>query len=170
MTATDLGVVSSQAALKAANLTPENVDTVIFGNVIQSSKDAAYLSRHVGLRIGLPQHVPALTVNRLCGSGFQAIISAAHEILTGDAHIALAGGAESMSQAPFAVRNIRFGTQLGGNYEFEDTLWQGLTDQLIKTPMGITAENLGAKYNVTRAECDEFSLKSQTRWRLGWCV
>jgi acetyl-CoA acyltransferase 2 len=134
--------------------------------VIQSSKDVAYLARHVGIRIGLQQHIPALSINRLCGSGFQSIISAAHEILNGEAHVAVAGGTESMSQAPFAVRNIRFGTGLGKKYEFEDTLWEGLTDNQIKTPMGVTAENLGAKYGVSRQEADEFALRSQTRWRL----
>lgn len=163
---TEMGAIAARAALQASKVGPEHVDTVVFGNVIQSSKDAAYLARHIGLKIGLPQHVPALTVNRLCGSGFQSIVNVAHEILLSEAHIGVAGGTENMSQAPYAARNIRFGTTLGGKYEFEDTLWEGLTDQLIKTPMGITAENLGAKYGITRQQCDEYSLKSQTRWRL----
>lgn len=164
--ATDLAEIASRAALKSASINPENVDHVIFGNVIQSSKDAAYLARHVGLRIGLPENVPAVTVNRLCGSGFEAIIQGAQQIICGDSHVVLAGGTESMTQAPFTVRGVRFGVPLGSNVGFEDTLWQGLTDWHINTPMGMTAENLGAKYNVTRREADEYALKSQNRWRL----
>ncbi|CAK5076745.1 unnamed protein product [Meloidogyne enterolobii] len=165
-TATDLAEIVSKAALKASSISPENIDHVIFGNVIQSSKDAAYLARHVGLRVEIPVHVPAVTVNRLCGSGFEAIVQAAQQIISGDSKVVLAGGTESMSQAPFAVRNIRFGSQLGVNYEFEDVLWQGLVDQQIKMPMGITAENLGEKYKITRQEADEYAAKSQQRWRL----
>jgi len=172
MSATDLSEVSSRAALKSASISPEYIDHVIIGNVIQSSKDAAYLARHVALRIGLPVPTPAVTVNRLCGSGFEAIIQACHQILTGDSKVVLAGGTESMSQAPYAVRGIRWGVPLGVNPPFEDVLWQGLTDWGCNTPMGVTAENLGAKYNVTRAECDEYAHRSQTRWRLanngGW--
>jgi acetyl-CoA acyltransferase 2 len=164
--ATDLAEIAARAALKSASIGPEHVDHVIFGNVIQSSKDAAYLARHVGLRIGLPQETPAVTINRLCGSGFQAVIDAALQILAGDSHVVIAGGTENMSQAPFAVRGTRFGVPLGQSVEFEDTLWQGLTDQHIKTPMGITAETLGAKYGVTRKDADEYALKSQSRWRL----
>nr|CAD2157036.1 unnamed protein product [Meloidogyne enterolobii] len=165
-TATDLAEIVSKAALKASSISAENIDHVIFGNVIQSSKDAAYLARHVGLRVEIPVHVPAVTVNRLCGSGFEAIVQAAQQIISGDSKVVLAGGTESMSQAPFAVRNIRFGSQLGVNYEFEDVLWQGLIDQQIKMPMGITAENLGEKYKITRQEADEYAAKSQQRWRL----
>ncbi|KAI6171542.1 hypothetical protein M3Y97_01027900 [Aphelenchoides bicaudatus] len=165
-TATDLAEHAGRAALSAASIKPEKIDHVIFGNVIQSSKDAAYLARTVGLRVGVPIEKPAVTVNRLCGSGFEAVVEAARQIIVGDSRVVLAGGTESMSQAPFVVRNTRFGTTLGQNYEFEDVLWQGLTDQHIKTPMGVTAENLGAKYGITRKEADEFSLKSQSRWRL----
>lgn len=163
--ATDLAVVAGRAALEAGKVKPEAIDHVIFGNVIQSSKDAIYLTRHVGLRLGIPQSVPALTVNRLCGSGFQAIVSAAQEILTKDSTLVLAGGSENMSETPFAVRNVRFGTSLGAKYEFEDVLWCGLTDSYINTPMGMTAEKLGAQYKVTRANADAFALRSQTLWR-----
>jgi acetyl-CoA acyltransferase 2 len=165
-TATDLAEHAARAAVSAASIKPEKIDHVIFGNVIQSSKDAAYLARTVGLRVGVPIETPALTINRLCGSGFDAIIQGARQILVGDSRVVLAGGTESMSQAPFVVRNIRFGTALGSNYEFEDVLWQGLTDQHIKTPMGVTAENLAEKVGVSRKEADEYSLKSQNRWRL----
>lgn len=139
---------------------------LFLGNVIQSSKCAAYLARHAGLKIGLPTNTPALTLNRLCGSGFQSIVEAAQQIIVGDSNVVIAGGTESMSQAPFVVRDVRFGTSLGKPYEFEDSLWNGLTDQYAKIPMGLTAEKLGEMYNLTRAECDEFALRSQTRWRL----
>uniref|UniRef100_A0A915DBW6 Uncharacterized protein n=1 Tax=Ditylenchus dipsaci TaxID=166011 RepID=A0A915DBW6_9BILA len=144
--ATDMAEIASRAAIKSASISPEHVDHVIFGNVIQSSKDAAYLARHVGLRVGY--------------------YYGAQQILAGDSHVVLAGGTESMTQAPFSVRGVRFGVPLGTNVAFEDSLWQGLTDWQINTPMGMTAENLGEKYKVTRQEADEFALKSQNRWRL----
>src|SRR5690606_27037653 len=111
--ATDLGVHAARAALAQAKLDPALVDHTIFGNVVQSSADAIYLARHVGLRAGVPIEKPAVTVNRLCGSGFEAITQAAGLILTGQATTVLAGGTESMSQAPYVLRNARFGTALG---------------------------------------------------------
>ncbi|KAI6242411.1 3-ketoacyl-CoA thiolase, mitochondrial [Aphelenchoides fujianensis] len=158
-TATDLAEHAARAAIAAASIKPEKIDHVLFGNVIQSSKDAAYLARTVGLRVEVPIDKPAVTVNRLCGSGFEAIIEGARQILVGDSKVILAGGTESMSQSPFGV-------PLGTSVEFEDALWQGLTDQHIKTPMGITAENLGEKYGITRNEVDDYALKSQKRWSL----
>ncbi|KAK6183066.1 hypothetical protein SNE40_010614 [Patella caerulea] len=164
LTSTDLASLATQGALASGNVNPEKVNSVTFGNVIQSSNDAAYLARHVGLKCGVPTESPALTVNRLCGSGFQAIVNGAQEIELGECDIVLVGGTENMSQAPFAVRNIRFGTRLGQDLKLEDTLWAGLTDSYISLPMGITAENLAKKYNITRQECDEFAFKTQTRW------
>jgi acetyl-CoA acyltransferase 2 len=105
-----------------------------------------------------------LTVNRLCGSGFQSIVNAIHEISIGESKIVLTGGSDSMSQAPFAVRNMRFGTRLGAPYNMEDTLWTSLTDLHSKTPMGVTAENLAEKYSITRDDTDAFSLRSQQSW------
>ncbi|CAF1060796.1 unnamed protein product [Adineta ricciae] len=163
--ATHLQELANRAALKQAKLSPEAIDSTIVGNVMQSSSDAAYIARHAALRAGVPVHVPALTVNRLCGSGFQSIVSGGQEIQLGDSNIVLCGGAESMSQAPYAVRNIRFGTKLGQDLKLEDTLWQGLTDEYAKTPMGITAENLAKKYNVTRQDTDQYALQSQQRWK-----
>ncbi|VDN57891.1 unnamed protein product [Dracunculus medinensis] len=165
-TATDLAEIAARAALQEAAIKPENVDHVVFGNTIQSSRDASYLARHVALRIGLPHSIPAVTINRLCGSGFQSIIDACLQIKCGDSKIVLTGGTESMSQAPFIVRNVRFGTTFGADYMFEDSLWQGLTDEFIKMPMAITAENLGVLYKLTRNDVDEFANRSQTRWRL----
>lgn len=164
MSCTDLTEIAAKAALESANVKPEAVTSVVVGNVIQSSSDAPYIARHVGLRIGVPVHVPALTVNRLCGSGFQAIINAAQEILLGESDIAVCGGAENMSMVPFAVRNARFGTTLGVDLKLEDILWHGLTDAHIKMPMAVTAENLAVKYNLRRDEVDEVALRSQTRW------
>uniref|UniRef100_A0AC35U7K7 3-ketoacyl-CoA thiolase, mitochondrial n=1 Tax=Rhabditophanes sp. KR3021 TaxID=114890 RepID=A0AC35U7K7_9BILA len=164
--ATDLATIAAQAALKDASLEPEHVDHIVFGNVIQSSKDSIYLSRHVGLKIGLQESTPAVVVNRLCGSGFQSIVDASHQIISGDSQIVISGGTESMSQSPFIVRGTRFGTTLGKPIEFEDSLWSGLTDSYIKTPMGLTAEKLGAMYKVTRADADNYALQSQTRWKL----
>lgn len=162
---TDLAVHSSKAAIAAANIDPAIVDTVVFGNVAQTSSDAAYLARHVGLKVGVPVPTPALTVNRLCGSGFQAVVSAALEILNGEASVALCGGTESMTQAPFALRNIRFNNpKLGEALKLEDTLWGALTDTHVNLPMAITAENLSEKYGITRQQCDEWALTSQQKW------
>ncbi|XP_053304207.1 3-ketoacyl-CoA thiolase, mitochondrial [Spea bombifrons] len=163
--ATDLGEIAAKAALAAGNVAPDLVDSVIFGNVAQTSSDAIYLARHVGLRVGVPIPVPALTVNRLCGSGFQSIVNGCQEIGLRESEVVMCGGAENMSQSPYAVRNIRFGTKLGMDLKMEDTLWAGLTDSHIKTPMAITAENLGEKYNIRREDCDKYAFQSQQRWK-----
>jgi len=163
--ATHLQELANRAAFKQAKLSPEAIDSTVVGNVSQTSSDAMYIARHAALRAGVPVHAPALTVNRLCGSGFQSIISGAQDIELGDSHVVLCGGTESMSQAPFAVRNTRFGTKLGQDLKLEDTLWQGLTDEYCKTPMGITAENLAKKYNVSRQDADQYALQSQQRWK-----
>jgi acetyl-CoA acyltransferase 2 len=161
--ATDLAVVAAEAAIARSGVPKESIDEVVFGNVIQTSADAIYLARHVGLRAGLPIGVPALTVNRLCGSGLQAILSAAQSLTLGNANYALAGGSENMSQAPPVVRGARKGFHLGANVAFEDSLWTALIDSYGNTPMAITAENLAKKYKVSREECDEFALASQER-------
>jgi acetyl-CoA acyltransferase 2 len=164
LTATDLQVVAAKAALVAAGVNPENVDHVIIGNVAHTSADAIYMARHVGLRSEVPIATPALTVNRLCGSGFQAIVNGAQEILLGDAEIVLVGGTENMSQAPHATRGLRWGTRLGSNPALEDTLWSSLTDSYAGCAMGITAENLATQYSITREQCDEYALRSQQAW------
>jgi acetyl-CoA acyltransferase 2 len=166
VTATELGVVSTKAALAQANLDPALVDQVYFGNVIASSNDAAYLARHVGLQSGLPVGTPALTINRLCGSGFETVIQGAKSILTGEAQIAVCGGTENMSMAPLQANGLhaRWGVPLGKGLQMEDALWSGLTDSYAKTPMGVTAENLAKQYNISRQECDEFAIRSQQLW------
>lgn len=163
LTATDLAVAAASEAIARSGVPNERFDEVVFGNVIQTSADAIYLARHVGLRAGLPIGVPALTVNRLCGSGLQAILSAAQSLALGTATYALAGGAENMSQAPHVVRGARKGFHLGQQVAFEDSLWTALIDSYGNTPMAITAENLAKKYGVTREESDAFALASQER-------
>lgn len=163
--ATDLAEHAAKAALATGGVAPELVNSVIMGNVMQSSADAPYIARHVGLRCGIPIPVPALTVNRLCGSGFQSIINGTQEISLKESEVVLCGGSESMSQAPYAVRNIRFGTKFGFDLKLEDTLWAGLTDLHVKIPMGITAENLAEKYELTREDCDKYAHQTQQRWK-----
>lgn len=157
--------IAAQAALKDANLTPDKVDTVVIGTIMPHTQtDGGYLARHVSLHCGIPIERPALAVNRLCGSGFQSVVNGAQDIIVGGAKVVLTGGVESMSLAPYIVRNIRFGTALGKNYELEDSLWAGLTDSYCKLPMALTAEKLGEKFNVTRQKTDEFSYASQQKW------
>jgi len=163
-TANDLQTIANVAALAQAGVAPELADTTVVGNVMQSSTDAAYLARHAALRAGCKDTIPALTVNRLCGSGFEAVAQVATDIALGKATIGIAGGAENMSQAPYALRDARFGTRLGVDLKLEDTLWAGLTDQYIKLPMGITAENLAEKYNLTMADANAYAVQTQQRW------
>src|SRR4029077_18731900 len=167
-TATDLGVLAAQCAIARAGLAPADIEHVIFGNVVQTSTDAAYLARQVGRRAGLPVETPAVTVNRLCGSGFEAIVQAAHRILLGEAHAVLAGGTESMSQAPYVLRGARWGTRLGQPPGLEDSLWDSLRDAQCGLTMGETAENLGQRYGVTRADADAYALSSQLRAKAAW--
>nr|CAD7393291.1 unnamed protein product [Timema cristinae] len=164
--ALELQAVAAKAALAAGGVKPENIDSVVIGNVLMASApDGGFLPRHVLLRSGIPVDRPALGVNRLCGSGFQSIINGAQFILVGDSKVVLTGGTDNMSQSPFAVRNIRFGTTLGSPLELEDTLWSGLTDTYCKLPMALTAEKLSEQFGITRDDTDKFSLRSQTLWK-----
>ena len=164
LSATDLGVEASRAALEQAGLDASHVNHVIFGNVQQTAADAIYHARHVGLRAGVPNDAPALTVNRLCGSGFQAVVNGAQEILLGHADVCLVGGAENMSNAPHAVFGARWGMAFGRPPALEDTLWLALTDSYCATPMGMTAENLAVKYEITREASDAYAVRSQQAW------
>jgi acetyl-CoA acyltransferase 2 len=164
LSATELAVHAGKAALAAARVDPAQVGHVIFGNVLQTSPDAIYLARHVGLRAGVPEAVPALTVNRLCGSGFEAIIQAAMFILTGQAEVVLAGGTESMSQAPLVMRQARWGFPFGKPPPLEDSLWSALTDSYVGLPMALTAEQLAVDHGLTQGQVDEFAVLSQQRW------
>eukprot|EP01061_Rhynchopus_euleeides_P037860 TRINITY_DN65149_c0_g1_i1.p2 TRINITY_DN65149_c0_g1~~TRINITY_DN65149_c0_g1_i1.p2 ORF type:complete len:418 (+),score=160.04 TRINITY_DN65149_c0_g1_i1:120-1256(+) len=162
VSATELGVASSKAALEQAGMNPDQVDEVIFGNVCQSSPDAIYLARHIGLKCGVPKEAAALTVNRLCGSGFESIIQGAKQIMLGESKVVLAGGAENMSMCPHSIYGARQGSGLPlGGGKLVDSLWEGLIDSHTKTPMGVTAENLATQYNISQQEVDEFSVRSQ---------
>lgn len=166
MTATDLGVEASKAAIASSGVDPAAIGASIWGSVAQTSTDAPYMGRHVGLRSGMAIESSAITLNRLCGSGFQSVVSAAEQIMLGQADIVLAGGAESMSQSPLSVYGhaVRFGHRLGMDLQLQDTLWAALTDSYAQIPMGLTAENLAEKYGVTREDADAYGLGSQQRW------
>ena len=164
LTATDLGVHAAKAALAQAGLPSEDYGHVVFGNVAQTSADAIYLARHIGLRAGLPVAVPALTVNRLCGSSFDAIVQGARLLASGEAEVVLVGGTESMSQAPLIIRNARGGYGFGKPPPIEDSLWTGLTDSYAGLPMAMTAEKLAEQYRITQDEVDEYSVLSQRRF------
>ncbi|KAF4527318.1 hypothetical protein B566_EDAN001094 [Ephemera danica] len=163
---TELQTVAAQAALASGNIKPENVDSTVIGNVLgMTSKDGGYMPRHVMLKCGVPISKPALTVSRLCGSGFQSVVSGAQNILCGDSSVVLTGGVDNMSQAPHMVRNIRFGLGLGQQLELEDSLWSALTDTYCNLPMALTAEKLAEQYKISRDDVEEFSLRSQANWK-----
>ncbi len=161
VSAIELAAVASREALSRSGVAPDRVDQIIFGNVMQTSGDAIYGARHIGLQAGLPVPVPALTVNRLCGSGIQAVINATEQILLGEARIILAGGTENMSQAPHVIRGARRGFKLGQG-ALEDTLMVGLLDTQCGLYMAQTAEKLAGKYGVSREEQDEYALRSHS--------
>ena len=166
--AIDLGAVAARHALERAGVPPAQIGHTVFGNALQTSADAIYLARHVALKAGLPVEVPAVTVNRLCGSGFEAITQGAQLILLGEADAVLAGGAESMSQAPHVVRGARWGLRLGPSAPLEDLLWESLKDPQCGFSMAETAENLADKYALTRLEVDEYAYVSQQRAQQAW--
>jgi acetyl-CoA acyltransferase 2 len=159
-TAIDLGAAASKEAIRRAGTEPADFDHVIFGNVMQTSADALYGARHVGLKAGLPMETPAVTVNRLCGSGMESITQAAQRILPGEARVVLAGGMENMSQAPHVIRGARTGFRLGEG-QLEDSLMSGLFDTYCGFSMSETAENLAAEQGITRRASDEYALRSQ---------
>src|SRR2546429_784438 len=142
VSAIELGIIASKGAIERSRVDPNLIDQIVMGNVIQSSKDAVYLPRHIGLKVGIPIETPALVVNRLCGSGFQAIVTAAEMLLLGDGQIALTGGAENMTQAPHVLRGARSGYKFGQAPQLEDSLWEALIDTYTGCGMAITAENL----------------------------
>ena len=165
--AIELGAIAARAAMERTKVAPADVDHVVFGNVLQTSSDAVYGARHVGLKAGVPIEVPALTVNRLCGSGIQAAISGGQLIRLGEADIVLTGGTESMSQAPHVIRGLRNGLRLGQG-QLEDTLWTALLDTHCGCTMAATAENCAAKYGVSRQEQDCYAIRSQRLADAAW--
>jgi acetyl-CoA acetyltransferase family protein len=160
ISAIDLAAIAAKEALSRSGVDPERVDHVIVGNALQTSADAIYGARHVGLKAGVPKHVPALTVNRLCGSGIQSIINAAEQIELGEAQTVLAGGMENMSQAPHVIRGARKGFKLGQG-AIEDSLMVALLDSYCGLYMAQTSDNLARKYDISREAQDEYALRSQ---------
>ena len=167
VTAIDLGVVAAKEALARSGTEPAEVDHVIFGNALQTSGDAIYGARHVGLKAGVPREVPALTVNRLCGSGFESIVQGAQRILLGEATTVLAGGMENMSQAPHVIRGARKGLRLGQG-QLEDSLMVALLDSWCGLYMAQTSDRVAAKYGISREEQDGYALSSQERAAAAW--
>jgi acetyl-CoA acetyltransferase family protein len=167
VSAIDLGVVAAKEALARSATDPADVDHVIFGNALQTSGDAIYGARHVGLKAGVPKEVPALTVNRLCGSGFESIVQGAQRILLGEATTVLAGGMENMSQAPHVIRGARKGLRLGQG-QLEDSLMVALLDSWCGLYMAQTSDRVAAKYGISREEQDEYALSSQRRAAAAW--
>jgi len=158
----DLGTMVTTEALKRAGLTPQDVQHVVFGQVMQTSARDNMLSRVIALKADIPSEVPALTLNRLCGSGVQAIVSAAQMMKLGEASITVAGGAECMSNVPYHDHGVRWGKKMGANTQ-EDALTLGLSDGMGEYHMGITAENVAERHQVTRQDMDELSLTSHQR-------
>ncbi|HEX6536004.1 MAG TPA: acetyl-CoA C-acetyltransferase [Gemmatimonadaceae bacterium] len=166
--AIDLTVFAARAAMERGGVEPAEIQHAVFGNVMQTTSDAIYFARHVALKSGCPIETPALTVNRLCGSGFQAVVSGAEEILLGEAEVCLVGGGESMSQAPHMVRGLRWGLPLGKMPPLEDSLWEGLRDPVAGLAMAETAEKLATQYGLDRGCVDEYALRSQQTARQAW--
>jgi acetyl-CoA acetyltransferase family protein len=167
VSALELGAIAARGAFEKTGVDPEWIDDVVFGNVLQTSADAHYGARHVALRAGVPIAVPALTVNRLCGSGIQAAISGAQNIRLGDASLVLTGGTESMSQAPHVIRGLRSGLKLNQG-KLEDSLYQSLLDPMCGLFMAQTAEKCAAQYGISRAEQDAYAVRSQQRAAAAW--
>jgi acetyl-CoA acetyltransferase family protein len=162
LSATDLGVIAARGALARSGVDPALIGHVVWGNVLHSSADATYISRHVGLKAGLPIETSALTLNRQCGSGLEAVLTGAKTIMANEADCVLAGGSENMSQAPYVLRGAREGWGLGQG-KLEDYLWVALTDSYNNLGMALTAENLAAQYEICREAQDAFALRSQQR-------
>ena len=160
VSALELGAIAARGALQKSGLPAEAIDDVVFGNVLQTSADALYGARHIALKAGIPIEVPALTVNRLCGSGLQAAISGAQHIQLGEAEVVLTGGVESMSQAPHVIRGLRGGLKLGQG-KLEDSLYECLLDTMCGLFMAQTAENCATRYGIGRDEQDRYALRSQ---------
>ena len=163
VSAIELGAAAARAALDRADVLPGMVDHVIMGNALQTSADAIYGARHVGLKAGVSDECPALTVNRMCGSGLQSVASAGQLLQLGEAQWILAGGMENMSQAPHVLRGARGGIRLGPGPAMEDSLFAALKDSYCGLFMAQTSDNLARKYGVTRQQQDEFALRSHDR-------
>jgi len=169
ISALELGAIASRSAFEKTGVKPEWIEHAVFGNVLQTSSDAIYGARHVALKAGVPQEVPALTVNRLCGSGIQAAVNGAQLIQLGEAGMVLTGGIESMSQAPHIMRGLRTGLKLGQG-KLEDYLYEALLDPYCGLFMAQTAEKCASKYNITREEQDAYAIRSQQNAAAAWAA
>jgi acetyl-CoA acetyltransferase family protein len=167
ISAIELGAIASRGAFERTGVKPEWIDHAVFGNVLQTSADAIYGARHVALKAGVPVDVPALTVNRVCGSGIQAAVSGAQMIQLGEATLVLSGGIESMSQAPHVIRGLRSGLKLGQG-KLEDSLYEALLDPYCGLFMAQTAEKCAAKYDISREAQDCYALRSQQLADAAW--
>jgi acetyl-CoA acetyltransferase family protein len=167
VSAIDLGVVAARASFERTGVQPDWIDHTVIGNVLQTSSDAVYCARHVALKAGVPIEVPALTVNRVCGSGIQAAISGAQMVQLGEADLVLTGGIESMSQAPHIIRGLRSGLRLGQG-RLEDSLYEALLDSYCGLYMAQTAEQCATKYQISREAQDAFALRSQELAAEAW--
>ena len=167
LSALDLGAIAARAAFQKTGVRPEWVDHAVIGNVLQTSADALYGARHVALKAGMSVEAPALTVNRLCGSGIQAAVSGAQMIQLGEAGLVLTGGIESMSQAPHVIRGLRRGLKLGEG-RLEDSLWEALVDTYCGCSMAMTAENCAVRYDISRSAQDAYALRSQQLAARAW--
>ena len=156
---TELGAIAVRSAMERASVDPGDVQQVVFGNVIHSAPEDMYMARVVGIKAGIPKEAPAFTVNRLCGTGVQSIVSAAQSIQTGEADCVVAGGAENMSRGPYWMPNARWGARMG-EAKMVDPVVGGLTDPFNQIHMGITAENLAESHSISREEQDAFALRS----------
>ena len=159
---TDLGIYASKAAIEKSGITGKDIDQLMYSNIGQSSADSYFLPRHVGLYTGIPEGIPAVMLQRICGSGFETIISGAEQISLGKASTALCGGTENMTLSP----TVSFGNRMGyplGRIDFKDMLWEALNDTAA-VPMGCTAENVATKHNITKAEANEFAKQSVDRY------
>ncbi|AOP35427.1 beta-ketoadipyl CoA thiolase [Leptospira tipperaryensis] len=158
----ELGVITAKETIRKTGIDPKEIEEAIYGNVIQDDQDSAYLARHIALRSGLAESSSALTLNRLCGSGLESIIAGARKILSKENQLILAGGTESMSNAPFVLKNARWGNKYGNSIT-EDRLAQSLTDCFVDLTMGMTAENISKHFQISRADQDDWAGISQVR-------
>lgn len=162
LSAVDLGIIAAKEAIKRANIDANIVDEVIVGNILSAGL-GQNIARQIGILSGIPETSPAMTINKLCGSGLRAVSLAAQIIMLGDAEVILAGGTESMSNAPYLLPKARFGQKMGHSQVIDSMILDGLTDAFKDYHMGITAENIAERWNISREEQDEFSVNSQNK-------
>jgi acetyl-CoA C-acetyltransferase len=162
LSAVEIGVVAAREAIKRAGISADVIDEVIVGNILSAGL-GQNVARQIGIHSGLPVTVPAMTINKLCGSGLKAVSLAAQMIMLGDADVVLAGGTESMSNAAYLLPKVRFGLKMGNSQVIDSMIQDGLTDAFSQQHMGMTAENIAERWNISREEQDEFAVRSQNK-------